>query len=126
MFTYQISRVFVYNFYSTILSAAHCFTRKYGKNGFSVLAGSVSCKSSTAQVRNINRVIFNNRDKYNENQKNENDIVIIKLSSPLEFDQLTKPICLPSNEDYLPENQTDVDCYVSGWGKRFGMLPNVK
>ena len=110
------------------MSAAHCFLpiSKFGKNGFSVLAGSVSCKSSTAQVRNINRVIFNNRDKYNEKQKNENDIVIIKLSSPLEFDQLTKPICLPSNEDYLPENKTNVDCYVSGWGKRFGMLPNVR
>ena len=79
------------------------------------------------QVRNITQVIFNNQDKYNEKQiGSPNDIVIIKLSSPLEFDQLTKPICLPSNEDYLPENQTDVDCYVSGWGKRFGMLPNVK
>ena len=38
-------------FNSTILSAAHCFLPKYGRNGFSVLAGSVSCKSSTAQVR---------------------------------------------------------------------------
>ena len=79
------------------------------------------------QVRNITQVIFNNQDKYNEKQiESPNDIVIIKLSSPLEFDQHTKPICLPSNEDYLPENKTNVDCYVSGWGKRFGMLPNVK
>ena len=111
-------------FISTILSAAHCFLpiSKFGKNGFSVLAGSVSCKSSTAQVRNINRVIFNNRDKYNEKQKNENDIVIIKLSSPLEFDQHTRPVCLPSSEDYVPENQNNIDCFVSGWGKKFGKL----
>ena len=45
-------------FISTILSAAHCFLpiSKFGRNGFSVLAGSVSCKSSTAQVRSIERL----------------------------------------------------------------------
>ena len=43
-------------FNSTILSAAHCFLPKYGRNGFSVLAGSVSCKSSTAQVRLIEKL----------------------------------------------------------------------
>ena len=48
-----IAWIFAYIFNSTILSAAHCFLpiSKFGKNGFSVLAGSVSCKSSTAQVR---------------------------------------------------------------------------
>ena len=75
------------------------------------------------QIRNINRVIFNNQDKYNEKRKTENDIVILKLSSPLEFDQHTQPVCLPKSEDYEPENQKYVQCYVSGWGKMFGKLP---
>ena len=77
------------------------------------------------QIRNINRVIFNNQDKYNEKRKTENDIVILKLSSPLEFDQHTKPICLPKSKSYEPENQNNVQCYVSGWGKMFGKLPTI-
>lgn len=42
----------------------------------------------------------------------ENDIAIIKLQSPIEFNECVSPICLPeANQDH-----TGNTCEVSGWG----------
>ena len=46
-----------------------------------------------------------------------NDIVILKLKSPLKFNSKVQPACLPS-ADWAPENDEKMKerCFVSGWG----------
>ena len=47
----------------------------------------------------------------------ENDIIILKLKSPLKFNSKVQPACLPS-ADWEPENDEKMKerCFVSGWG----------
>ena len=50
------------------------------------------------------------------NGNHDSDIAILKLSSPLTFNDHVKPACLPPNEDFYPENEGNVRGVVSGWG----------
>ena len=51
----------------------------------------------------------------------DNDFVILKLGSPLQFDNETQPACLPSSPGYLSMDSTEDRCFTSGWGKnQFG------
>lgn len=54
-----------------------------------------------------------------------NDIALIELEHPLEFDDLKWPICLPKNYDYAMEDRftKDKPIIVSlvGWGVNFGV-----
>ena len=46
-----------------------------------------------------------------------NDIIILKLKSPLKFNSKVQPACLPS-DDWEPEFDEKMRerCFVSGWG----------
>ena len=46
----------------------------------------------------------------------ENDFVIVKLDSPLQFNEDVKPACLPSSENYLNVDSSEDRCFTSGWG----------
>ena len=45
----------------------------------------------------------------------DNDIAILKLEKPLEFNKNIQPACLPS-DDFEPE--VGSTCFVSGWGTK--------
>ena len=47
----------------------------------------------------------------------DNDFVILKLGSPLQFDDNVQPACLPSSPNYLDFNTTEERCFTSGWGQ---------
>ena len=47
----------------------------------------------------------------------DNDFVILKLGSPLQFDDNVQPACLPSSPKYLDFNTTEERCFTSGWGQ---------
>ena len=49
----------------------------------------------------------------------ENDVIILKLKSPLKFNSKVQPACLPS-ADWAPENDEKMKerCFVSGWGNQ--------
>ena len=47
----------------------------------------------------------------------DNDFVILKLGSPLQFDDNVQPACLPSSPKYLDFETTEERCFTSGWGK---------
>merc|ERR1712223_2226339 len=93
---------------STLLCAAHCQV----STSDSIRAGSVNRKSG-GQVRNIAQVMNNNQ--YNPSTF-ENDFAILKLDSPLEFNDDVKPACLPTSSDYLDVSSTEERCFTSGWG----------
>merc|ERR1712088_125766 len=100
---------------STILCAAHCFYQS-SANGKSIRAGSTQ-KSSGGQVRNIAQIVWNTNagQTYNPNTL-DNDFVILKLDSPLDFNADVHPACLPPSAAYLDVNSSEERCFTSGWG----------
>ena len=62
-------------------------------------------------------VIWNEQSgfQYNDETSN-NDIVILKLSSPLSLNDNVQPACLPPSTNWTPENNSNNQCFVSGWG----------
>ena len=47
-----------------------------------------------------------------------NDWIILKLDSPLEFNNDVRPACLPS-PNWVPETDLDNHCFASGWGRLY-------
>ena len=53
----------------------------------------------------------------------ENDFVILKLGSPLQFNVNVQPACLPTSENFLSVDSTEDMCFTSGWGElQYGKL----
>ena len=42
------------------------------------------------------------------------DIMLLKLTHPVQFNDAVSPVCLPSLFQVLPANKP---CYTSGWGR---------
>ena len=47
----------------------------------------------------------------------ENDFVILKLGSPLQFNVYVQPACLPTSQNFLSVDSTEDMCFTSGWGR---------
>ena len=71
-------------------------------------------KYFSEQVGEIEEFVWNTEREYNS-ITNQNDIIILKLKSPLTFNSKVQPACLPS-ADWAPENDANNKCFVSGWG----------
>ncbi|XP_037782937.1 trypsin-1-like [Penaeus monodon] len=122
-FPWQVSLQWRYNWYTYhicgasvidqnwIITAAHC-THQFTPKELLVVAGDhlLKEKEGSEQSRYIERIV--EHENYNANTQ-ENDIALIKLSSPLELDGMTvSPTCLPP-----PMANFTGDCVVTGWGK---------
>jgi len=99
----------------TILTAAHCFfdvesgTDAFPlDNGDFILAGITHPGSSGQQKSLMKSVVIH--PQYNKATKN-NDIAIVKLKSPLTFNNNVKNACLPESS-FAPQSKA----VVSGWG----------
>ena len=66
------------------------------------------------QVGEIEEFVWNTENEYNDDTY-KNDIIILKLKSPLSFNSKVQPACLPS-ANWAPENDANNKCFVSGWG----------
>jgi trypsin len=106
---------------TTILSAAHC----YYEIGEWIRAGSLK-RYSGGQDRKIAQIIENTESPYNPSTY-ENDFVIFKLDSPLDFDNDVQPACLPPSTAYLDLTSTEEQCFTSGWGTlvQWGSSPDT-
>ena len=73
----------------------------------------------------IEKVIYNEDFPYNPSLL-QYDIAILKLTSPLEFNDDVKPACMPTEEMNSVEYSND-DCYISGWGRssKYNKLDNL-
>jgi len=119
----------------TILSAAHCFFAgptlgNSGKEFVNVLnpfikAGITDVDASNAQVGEIEKFVWNMENEYDDQTK-QNDIIILKLKSPLSLNSKVQSACLPS-ANWAPENDINNKCFVSGWGalKHAGNSPKT-
>ena len=75
-------------------------------------------KSFLSQVKDIASIIWNNDIGFvYEEHTHDNDYIILKLGSPLQFNENVQPACLPSSSSFLGLNSTKATCFTSGWGK---------
>ena len=95
----------------TILSAAHCVDIFSQHQGITVKAGGIN-RNSPQQIVGVERIVYNSDLPYSEKTL-ENDIILLKLSQPLEFNYFVQPACLPPSPRFIPP---DTRCLVSGWG----------
>jgi len=96
---------------TTIMCAAHCFNCGQSMSGKYITAGVVNRNDDSGQTIEIANGVWNANMPY---QGNNNDFIILKLSSPLTFNENVYPACLP-DADHAPDDSGET-CFVSGWG----------
>jgi len=93
----------------TILTAAHCY---HGKNlnagNYFITAGIVHVSSGTGQSAFVDKIILH--ENYNPSTI-DNDIAILKLKTPLTFNNNVQRACLPE-ASFVPSGKA----VASGWG----------
>lgn len=94
-----------------VLSAAHCFSSS-NTFGFTVYLGRESQQSLNFNEvsRTLSQII---RHPDYDNIPNDNDVALLKLSSPVEFTEYIRPVCLAAGGSTFSAGTT---CWVTGWG----------
>jgi secreted trypsin-like serine protease len=93
-----------------VLTAAHCIGTTDPRL-ITITAGlhnKNDAEAETRQVRTVERIF--KHAQYNE-QTVENDITILRLSQPVDFNKYVQPACLPG-----PDPQPDTNVVLIGWG----------
>ncbi|XP_051720176.1 chymotrypsin-like protease CTRL-1 isoform X1 [Ctenopharyngodon idella] len=94
-----------------VLTAAHCLVKAKVHN---VVLGQNDRGSSTEpiQFRGIAKAITH--PDYNKQTNFNNDVTLLKLSSPVQMTPRVSPICLPSSSD---KTLPGTVCVTTGWGR---------
>nr|XP_046245101.1 transmembrane protease serine 13a isoform X2 [Scatophagus argus] len=96
-----------------VLTAAHCFPRSnpssLSARNWKVYSGVVSL-NRLPQPYLVEKIILN--ENYNT-QTNDQDIAMLKLTSPVVFNDVVQPACLPTFNQRFPEG---TKCWTSGFG----------
>ncbi|CAF1027002.1 unnamed protein product [Rotaria sordida] len=100
---------------SFIITAAHCFKYTTDLASITILAGSLTVKSSlndSSQVRSIAQLY---KHPNYDSSLLTNDLTLLRLSSPLNMTHRNiKPICLPSGT--VPQPSNNISMIAIGWG----------
>ncbi|RXN03469.1 transmembrane protease serine 9-like protein [Labeo rohita] len=106
-----------------VLSAAHCFPSNPDPTVYTVYLGrqSQELPNPNEVSRNVSQVIVH--PEYN-NLPHDNDMALLRLSSPVTFTNYIQPVCLAANGSTF-NNDT---MWVTGWGDIFSgvSLPSSK
>ncbi|XP_060072030.1 transmembrane protease serine 2-like [Ylistrum balloti] len=101
-----------------ILSAAHCFEDPGSLDPirWQVRVGAYNVNSRTIyeSVHHVRKIVMH--EAYDTNTV-ANDIAIMVLSERIHFDDMVKPICLPTDSIHVTEGQ---HCLSAGWGETKG------
>uniref|UniRef100_A0A8C9XCD6 Si:ch73-182e20.4 n=1 Tax=Sander lucioperca TaxID=283035 RepID=A0A8C9XCD6_SANLU len=90
-----------------VMSAAHCFSRWVGVSlGRQNLQGNNPNEVS----RTVARIIFH--PNYDRNTNN-NDIALLRLSSPVTFTAYIRPVCLAASDSVF---NSGTNSWITGWG----------
>ncbi|KAB0800716.1 hypothetical protein PPYR_06455 [Photinus pyralis] len=101
-----------------IVTAAHCVD-KYSRYYYEIQAGVLRRYSYSPMVQNrvVDHIISH---EFYDRHKLKNDIALMKISKPLEFNRYVRPICLPSEitagKNYLWGPEPGTLCTAVGWG----------
>uniref|UniRef100_A0A8P4KSE7 Peptidase S1 domain-containing protein n=1 Tax=Dicentrarchus labrax TaxID=13489 RepID=A0A8P4KSE7_DICLA len=94
-----------------VLTAAHCFPSTSTSNLIVYLGGdALQIPNPNAVSLTVSQII--NHPNYNGSTSN-NDISLLRLSSPVKFTDYIRPVCLAANDSVFEAGTT---CWVSGWG----------
>ncbi|XP_018563286.1 chymotrypsin-1-like [Anoplophora glabripennis] len=99
-----------------ILTAAHCFEdmdihTKLNISRFTVLAGTTSITKNDRWLMSVERAFIH--ESFIDDMPFSNDIALVHLAEPLEFNENVQPIQLPKAFEPIPELSTAV---LTGWG----------
>ncbi|MED6254428.1 hypothetical protein ATANTOWER_026142 [Ataeniobius toweri] len=93
-----------------VLTAAHCFpSAMVSAENWNVYAGIVSLDKLT-QPYLVQKIIIN--ENYNS-RTNDQDVALLKLKSPVSFNDNVQPACLPVVGQQFPQGTR---CWTSGFG----------
>ncbi|KAG9494326.1 hypothetical protein GDO78_001926, partial [Eleutherodactylus coqui] len=106
---------------SWVLSAAHCFVHP---GIYSVRLGEYIRRKleDTEQQKQVTKIILHPQYKV---ETSDNDIALLRLSEPANFNKYVLPICLPSYE--LAKTKLTLEgteTIVTGWGSQDGTFRN--
>ncbi|XP_063281410.1 transmembrane protease serine 11G-like [Pelobates fuscus] len=92
-----------------LVTAAHCFDWNTDVNAWTVVLGTINLTSGSGlKLEKI--IIYENYTS----TTHANDIALIKLSTPVNFTQYIRPVCLPDKSNIFADSSS---CYVTGWGQ---------
>lgn len=97
-----------------IVTAAHCVSGKeFYVRSFKIRVGehNRNYREGTEADMDVERILVHER--WSMNNLN-NDIALIKLRNPIQFNDYVQPVCLPENDVTI-----GTKCYITGWGKTF-------
>uniref|UniRef100_F6SCN4 Serine protease 42-like n=1 Tax=Monodelphis domestica TaxID=13616 RepID=F6SCN4_MONDO len=93
-----------------VITAAHCVTWNYD---YTVKLGDISYfATNLSTVVSVKDILIYPR--YAELIFYRNDLALVQLASPVTYNQMIQPVCLP-NDNLNLKNGTR--CWVTGWGK---------
>ncbi|KAI1283699.1 Transmembrane protease serine 2 [Halotydeus destructor] len=97
-----------------VLSAAHCVGNQTSITGWSVQLGLTRRTASPLFVRKRKLAAIIKHPAFNAVNSYGNDIALLKLDQPVDFDEFLRPVCLPKDGLKLSPGTR---CTVVGWGK---------
>ncbi|GAB1602013.1 serine protease hepsin-like [Argonauta hians] len=101
-----------------VLTAAHCFDYVQLQNASVWTVTSAkhhsNCTDTTEQEWPVASIVIH---PLYVASTNENDIALIKLSTPLQYNCRSQPVCLPDDRTPLKVGRM---CKIAGWGMTFG------
>ncbi|KAK2848580.1 hypothetical protein Q5P01_008414 [Channa striata] len=95
-----------------VLTAAHCF-RSTDPNNVLVYLGAQSFASSSPNTVNRTVTQIIKHPNYNRDTHNDNDITLLKLSSPVNFTSFILPVCLAASDSTF---YSGTKLWICGWG----------
>ncbi|XP_004766118.1 serine protease 55 isoform X2 [Mustela putorius furo] len=94
-----------------IVTAAHCLIfEELLPTDLSVVLGSNDLSSSSLEIKGVTSIVLH---KEFRRLSMDNDIALLLLDSPIRFNGLTEPICIPGK----PSPSLWHKCWVAGWGQ---------
>ncbi|XP_065063795.1 plasma kallikrein-like isoform X2 [Rhopilema esculentum] len=100
-----------------VVTAAHCFgrpgkmTKQPDEYQVRLAEHDLDLSSGREVVMGVTKIIRHENYKAGSY---DNDIALVKLEKPVEYNQLIKPVCLPEQGE---DEKADESCYVTGWGR---------
>ncbi|XP_039181686.1 serine protease hepsin isoform X1 [Crotalus tigris] len=100
-----------------VVTAAHCFPeRNRVVSRWQVFMGAISQQSTRGLQMDVAGIVYHGgyRPFVDPNsEENSNDIALLRLATPLSFNEIIQPICLPALGQTLVDGKI---CTVTGWG----------
>uniref|UniRef100_A0A672JSU2 Peptidase S1 domain-containing protein n=1 Tax=Salarias fasciatus TaxID=181472 RepID=A0A672JSU2_SALFA len=94
-----------------VMSAAHCFSStSTARWMISLGRENLEGRNPNEVSRNVSRIILH--PGY-DRRRNDNDIALLRLSSPVTFTDYIRPVCLAASESVF---NNGTDSWVTGWG----------